>query len=147
MMFLSGVCLFVIPSPPNQLDSPCAIFQASAVFYLMSSLFRDFVPPRLVLSFRRNESTYGPIFKVQAVDLIGLLEDGVDILSRNVGNSLPTCAAQHPRKAKTFSRPVGGTTLQGWQLATPNTFFTVALLSLQRIIEINSAILLKAESK
>ena len=72
----------------------------------------------LVLGFRRKESTYGPIFKVQTIHLLGLLEEGTAILSRNVGNRLPTNAAQHPRKAKTLTRPVGRVTLQGRQFAT-----------------------------
>ena len=32
-------------------------------------------------------------------------EDGVGMLFRNVGNQLPTCAVQHPRRAKTPATP------------------------------------------
>jgi hypothetical protein len=49
----------------------------------------------------------GPIFKGQEVRDY-LIQDGTDILSRNVGNHLPTYIVQYPRRAKSSTTLITG---------------------------------------
>jgi len=48
----------------------------------------------LLVEYRRLQATYRS-------HLEGDLEDGPDVLSRNIGNKLPTYSAQHPKRVKT----------------------------------------------
>jgi hypothetical protein len=66
-------------------------FQASASKQMRSELFWDFRQRRMVIPYRRFGTTYQT--RIQAFLGVLTLEDGTDILSRNVGKKLPLYAA------------------------------------------------------